>query len=215
MSIPGMLPLYPEESDNAKITLCAADEGAEHPAVLLHELTASGVLIESEHRFFVDQIIELISEPKARWRGRIVWAGDSLYECRFNTEIEANALAVLLANDRSRNDLREALANAHAEESLGARLQRLRIRRGLTQFELAEMLGVSPVAVSYWESDRSTPRRHRTKEISKILGVAEEELSIAPEHQDEVLSDAITASKSRIARILDIDPSKIRISFEM
>jgi len=215
MSIRGMLRLYPDEPNKTNIVLCAADEGPGHPAVFLHELTSSGVLIESEHRFFVDQKIEVIGGRSARWSGRVVWAGGWLYACRFDTEIEANALTLLLANDISGNDLREALANAYAEESLGVRLQRLRIRRGLTQSELADKLGVSPVAVSYWESDRSTPRRHRTEEISKILGVAEEELAIAPDQHDEALSDAITASKSRIARTLDIDPSKIRISFEM
>ena len=42
-------------------------------------------------------------------------------------------------------------------ETLGARLQRLRKAKNMTQDEAAERLNVSPQAVSKWENDQSCP----------------------------------------------------------
>ena len=41
--------------------------------------------------------------------------------------------------------------------SIGSRIHDLRKREGLTQEELAEQMGVSPQAVSKWETDVSIP----------------------------------------------------------
>ena len=41
--------------------------------------------------------------------------------------------------------------------TLGARLQELRLRRGMSQDALADKLGVSRQAVSKWERDEATP----------------------------------------------------------
>ena len=43
------------------------------------------------------------------------------------------------------------------QTTIGKRIQTLRKRQGLTQEQLAERVGVSPQAVSKWETDNSCP----------------------------------------------------------
>lgn len=45
---------------------------------------------------------------------------------------------------------------------------RLREKLGLTQYELAEMIGVSSVAVHYWETGKRTPSRPATKLLEQL-----------------------------------------------
>ena len=52
------------------------------------------------------------------------------------------------------------------KNSIGKTIRRLRIERGYTQEELAELLSVSPQAVSKWENDTNTP------DISLIVPLA-------------------------------------------
>ncbi len=75
-------------------------------------------------------------------------------------------------------------------ETLGARLQRLRKERGMTQDEAAERLNVSPQAVSKWENDQSCPDIMLLPQIADLYGTttdvllkgeaAEPETRIAP-----------------------------------
>ncbi|MBP5194223.1 MAG: helix-turn-helix transcriptional regulator [Clostridia bacterium] len=51
-------------------------------------------------------------------------------------------------------------------ESMGKRIQRLRKERGLTQKQLADAVGVTPQAVSKWETDESCPDAPYTLRIN-------------------------------------------------
>lgn len=55
-------------------------------------------------------------------------------------------------------------------------LQHYRIRKLLTQEELAERLGVSRSAVAAWETGRKYPQMSTAIEIAKVLGVTVDEL---------------------------------------
>lgn len=55
-------------------------------------------------------------------------------------------------------------------------LIRLRERRGLTQQEVAEELGVSRQAVSLWESGKAFPSMEKQIVLSRLYGVTLEEL---------------------------------------
>jgi len=61
-------------------------------------------------------------------------------------------------------------------ETLGKRIGMYRKEKGLKQDELAEMLGVSPQAVSKWENDQTCPDISLLPQLSKILGVTVDEL---------------------------------------
>ena len=62
------------------------------------------------------------------------------------------------------------------ETTLGNRIAMLRRKKDLKQDDLAEMLGVSPQAVSKWENDQSCPDISLLPKLSQILGVTVDEL---------------------------------------
>jgi len=62
------------------------------------------------------------------------------------------------------------------ENTLGQRIAILRRQKALKQDALAEMLGVSPQAVSKWENDQTCPDISLLPALAKILGVTVDEL---------------------------------------
>ena len=60
--------------------------------------------------------------------------------------------------------------------TIGKRISEYRKKKNLKQDELAEILGVSPQAVSKWENDLSCPDISLLPELSKILGISIDEL---------------------------------------
>ncbi len=61
-------------------------------------------------------------------------------------------------------------------ETIGKRISENRKRKNIKQDELAEMLCVSPQAVSKWENDLSCPDILLLPKLSKILGISVDEL---------------------------------------
>ena len=70
-------------------------------------------------------------------------------------------------------------------ETLGLRIGVLRRQKGLKQDEIAEMLNVTPQAVSKWENDQTCPDISLLPQLANMLGVTVDELltgkSAAPE----------------------------------
>ena len=61
-------------------------------------------------------------------------------------------------------------------EAFGNRLRALRKKTGLTQEQLAEIVGVSPITVSWWENDKYLPKTQSIKALAKALNVPEQDL---------------------------------------
>ena len=61
-------------------------------------------------------------------------------------------------------------------DTLGKRIAALRREKELKQEDLAEMLNVSPQAVSKWENDLSCPDIGLLPDLARILGVTVDEL---------------------------------------
>lgn len=61
-------------------------------------------------------------------------------------------------------------------ETIGERLRRLRKKSGLTQEDLADIVGVNHNAVSRWENDIDIPKTLKIKALAKALGVSEADL---------------------------------------
>ena len=62
------------------------------------------------------------------------------------------------------------------ETTMGNRIAMLRRKKELKQDELAELLGVSPQAVSKWENDQSCPDIGLLPKLGQILGITVDEL---------------------------------------
>src|SRR3546814_19950189 len=60
---------------------------------------------------------------------------------------------------------------AASAESFGARLQRLRTAKGLTQGQLAVRLGVSEPSIPAWELDKARPQAGRVEVLAHMIGV--------------------------------------------
>ena len=62
------------------------------------------------------------------------------------------------------------------EQTLGKRIAELRREKGLKQDGLAQLLEVSPQAVSKWENDQTCPDISLLPKLAQILGVSVDEL---------------------------------------
>ncbi len=62
------------------------------------------------------------------------------------------------------------------ENTLGERLKRLRIQKGVTQKNFADALNVSPSAVSKWENGQNVPDMEMLLAIARYYGKSLEEL---------------------------------------
>lgn len=56
-------------------------------------------------------------------------------------------------------------------DTFGKRLVAARKKLDITQKELADMLGITPTRLNYWEKDKREPDVHMIKKISKVLSV--------------------------------------------
>lgn len=65
------------------------------------------------------------------------------------------------------------------------KLKRARLLKGLTQKELADLLGVSIVSVSKWESGKGRPKARRLNEVASTLNISIQELLDETERRPE------------------------------
>lgn len=107
------------------------------------------------------------------------------------------------------------------EQTLGRRIAALRREKELTQDALAEVLGVSPQAVSKWENDQTCPDISLLPKLAQELGVTVDELlsgkqetpplvQLVPEPQRKDIS----AMMLRIV-VDSADGDKVRVNLPM
>ena len=76
------------------------------------------------------------------------------------------------------------------KKTLGMMIASLRKENGMTQFELAEKMGVTDKAVSKWERDISCPDVNTIPKLAEVFGISVDELmQIKAESQDESKKD--------------------------
>jgi transcriptional regulator with XRE-family HTH domain len=68
--------------------------------------------------------------------------------------------------------------------SIGTRIAEARKRKGLTQDQLAEAMGVSPQAVSKWENDISCPDITLLPQLADYFGISVDDLLRGPAAQE-------------------------------
>ena len=85
------------------------------------------------------------------------------------------------------------------KQTLGERIAEKRKKKGLTQEELADKLGVSAQAVSKWENDISCPDIMTLPNLSDRLGISIDELlrGSKEESQTTLLSEEERSALTR------------------
>ena len=107
------------------------------------------------------------------------------------------------------------------EMTIGKRIAALRREKNLKQDDLAQMLEVSPQAVSKWENDQTCPDISLLPKLAKILGVSVDELlsdkqelqpvvTLVPEDQRKDIKDMMI----RIV-VYSSNGDKVRVNLPM
>lgn len=212
MNISGVLE-YPAKNDGTIRLLLDARSGLDEDrqiSVLVRNFAPSGILIESDETLFLNCPLEIVFSDQRIARGEITWTGSRLYGCQFEQEVDEDIIGRLMAA-AVREDTNVA-APSDPTKSFGATIRRLRIAKGLNQTDIAEKLGVSTVAISNWEANRSQPRRQRIAELAIALGVASDQLVISSVAASEPLPELLAASKMQVARMLGVEPANVKIN---
>ena len=96
--------------------------------------------------------------------------------------------------------------------SLGSNIRNFRKNKGFTQEELAGMLGVTPQAVSRWESEVGLPDVSMIVPIAQTLGITTDALlGYQQQSQDEKITQKIFKKMSELEDVSDPGMSELRI----
>lgn len=106
------------------------------------------------------------------------------------------------------------------ETTLGKRIAALRKQKELRQDDIAQMLDVSPQAVSKWENDQTCPDIGLLPKLAQILGVTTDELLSGKQALQEVRvlpPEERKDIKDMLLRIIvdSSDGDKVRINLPM
>ena len=107
------------------------------------------------------------------------------------------------------------------EMTIGKRIAALRREKNLKQDDLAQMLEVSPQAVSKWENDQTCPDISLLPKLAKILGVSVDELLSGKQELQPVVTlvpeDQRKDIKDMMLRIVvdSFDGDKVRVNLPM
>lgn len=219
MAVTGFIeetPGQPRSSERRRLRLLLQGAKASGSGIktLVHNISATGLLIECDADMHPGDRIEIALPHAGATSVSIIWASGSLYGCRFDTPISTATLsAARLRSVVSPDAPTEADEEAPALESFGVRLQRLRLAKGLTQLQVATELGVSEPSISAWEQDKARPKAGRIEALAKLLGVQSSDLlGIEPR---ETLQSAVTHAKAQIAAAAGISTDRIRITIDL
>lgn len=197
------LPLHGSKATGAEI------EG------LVHNISATGMLVESDAEFDVGEMIEVNLPHSGKTAARVIWTSARLIGCQFDMPISPATLsAAQLRSVVVESDVPPPGAGVvSASETFGSRLQRLRVARELTQGQLAAQLGVSEPSISAWELDKARPKVGRMEALSEALGVEISELLGID--GTEPLGTLIARAKQQIARAAGVGVDRVRVTIEI
>lgn len=103
--------------------------------------------------------------------------------------------------------------------SIGTRIAEARKRKGLTQDQLAEAMGVSPQAVSKWENDMSCPDITLLPQLADYFGISVDDLlrgASAPEAQIVPEEERKDFSKMMLRiNVLSAQGDKVKVNLPM
>ncbi|MGH6785890.1 MAG: helix-turn-helix domain-containing protein [Novosphingobium sp.] len=186
-----------------------ATAAGEAGRVLIHNVSATGLLIESAVALAQAERIEIALPLSGSTVAHVVWASESFYGCRFDLPVPESVLSALEVHSQ----LAPAPTPAEPGDTLPVRIARLRKEQGLTLEALAALLDVSKPTVWAWEQGKSRPAPERIPALAEGLGVAEEELLTG--RDGDALAEAIGQARRMVAKAYGVDPACVKVSIEL
>jgi len=211
----------------------AASTGGEETRALVHDLSASGVLIETDAALSLGSELIVALPEAGDVPAKVVWQSERLFGCRFDRPLRRAALgAAQLRNPLPRDlGLAEQSGEPDATERLSEKLLRLRQERGLSRSEVAARTGVSTPTIWAWEVGKTKPRNSNLLALANALGTTESELRVGRERRiansaDEVenhvggesdskrLRSFLDEKRVQVAEMFGVEANKVRIVIE-
>lgn len=181
--------------------------------VEIHDLSTSGMLIETSVDLTVGEAIEIELPRTGPQTAEVMWASGRFYGCRFVDPIPPAAVSAALLRSRPTDQSGvgpETLEQTPAD--LGSRIADLRTAKGLSLQDLADRLEVSRQAVWYWESGQRLPRAELFQKLAQTLDTSEQELlAPAPSGQAAVAPGWDEEFKRSIAERLGVRVEQVSI----
>lgn len=103
-------------------------------------------------------------------------------------------------------------------ETIGNRIAKYRKAKGMTQEELASVMGVSSQAVSKWENDVSCPDISLLPQLCRVLGITSDELLTGNTNEVKLVPVGERKSLDELTlrvRVNSADGDKVRVNLPM
>ncbi|OWQ95323.1 helix-turn-helix domain-containing protein [Sphingopyxis witflariensis] len=200
-------------------------DGGEGAAVVIHNLSATGMLIETTSELTIGQRIMVALPEAPDLAAAVVWRSEALAGCRFDQPLSRAVLSAAQLRNPLPTDVDPA-GEADAYEMLPQRLHRLRQERGLSRAALSMRTGLSTPSIWAWETGKTVPRRSNLLALAEAFGISERELVIgdpvAHASDDAVSGDRVEqirklvdASREQIATLAGVMPANVKIAIEL
>lgn len=189
--------------------------------VLIHNISTSGLLIESLATLRVSESFDVLLPDAGPTTAFVVWNSANLYGCRFAEPLSTRVLnALQLRSEPAPPGKTQSDSNPDPApvppsqlETLPVRIARLRKQQGLTLDMLAELVGVSKPTVWAWEQGKARPTSERLAALAAQLGVDEADLRTG--RDSDALGQAIARAREQVAAAYGVDPSRVKVIIEM
>lgn len=206
-----------EPRRNLRLEAESSLESGGAPKVVIHNLSATGLLVESATPLAIDENISIDLPEAGSTPAHVVWCSGDLYGCQFHAPISNAVLSAIQLRSAVGQDIdlgaHAAITERGGDEAFGIRLQRLRKQQGLTLAQIADELGVSKPTVWAWEKGRTRPVESRLEALAQTLGVPDAELRAGTE--PSALQELLHRSRHEIAQVVGTVPENVRIMIEL
>lgn len=199
-----------------EIRLAASRKKEREREIEVCDISSKSLLWECDEELAIGAKIEVIF-PDGRAEAKVSGVDGRQFTCAFERPVPEAWLHAppMRQFHADRRDRRNASANG---ETLGARIRRLRLDRGLTQAALSQRLGISIPAVCGWEIDRTRPHPNRLAMLADVLGVSGAELLGAEggrrEGKPSELEEQVAKARAAIAIAAGTTPDRVSIYIE-
>lgn len=242
-------PDWPSESERRSETrrhllfaTTARGENGETQPVLVRDISARGLLLETEEGVTLDEPFTVNLPEAGEIAAHVIWKGEKLAGCRLDNHLSQATIDAVRAKGEAAHEAQPdddddgggALAPIPrtAARTLAARLKQLRIERDLTRAELAERSGISTPSIWAWETGRTVPRIGSLETLAKGLGVSVSELQIGVgqaavdlpvlsvgegggDLRTARLTELVAASKAQIAALAGTTSDRVTITIAL